>query len=763
MALGFQQGLKFKPKREERLDEFNFDGGFIADAHETKLKSNQSPNLKNCIFNQTGSIKKRNGYTRYGTGQDAQGSSADQSNFGASTGTLALDSQSEYFAQTFQASGAISCLQVDLSLAMNTSGQTQNVRVELWSTSGGAPSAILTTLAKSQIKQISGTGETTYSFRFSTPISLSASTTYAVVLKPFVQGSSTTVNQVNVHHTGNAYASYNVYTTTNSGTSWTSDTAKDLKFKVYTAGNTGGTGLLRYYNAGGDQHTIVKIGATLYRGNDSTGALTAITLGSGVSLTAASFIDSVIVGNTLLVSEDGNKIQKYRGSTNANYTTGTITATNDSATITGSGTSWNTSTNAEIDEYIKLPDGKWYLITAIGSDTSLTIERTYQGATLSGQTYTISPWGEVQGKLNSSTAPSGLVRPTPKYLASHYGRVWTANEPDEANRLRFSTLDTSVTEEHFNDFDTSNNAGSIIVDAGEGDKITGIYSLNGVLFIFQRHATWKILGTSPSNFEIRNVSNEIGLLDRRTLVEYDNYLVFLSDLGAYAFDGVNFTNLTNDVINTHLSTFANKTSPSAVLWGNSYLISYTATGGSHNNEALVYDLKRGIWGRLTGVYANVWSVWDGGTDTGQIYFVSSNQGSIYRWDNGNNDDGYEIELLYDTPSIGMGQNVNTKILKKFYVQAVASGDYSLSVTLYKDLSTEGDASTVSLAPGDTALWDVAEWDVDEWSSEGELITQRIGEFQGDAKFMKWRFEQGGYDAPTEILGMSVTERIRRLV
>lgn len=768
MPVNFRKNIKFKPKPENRLDEFNFIGGLVTDAHETKLKPEQSPNLANITFNQTGSIKKRSGYSRYGTGQDAQGSAADQTNFGASTGTLTLDTESEYFAQTFVASGAISCLQVDLSLAMNASGETQRCRVELWSTSGGAPSAILTSLAKSQVVLVSGTSEATYNFRFSTPIALSASTTYAIVLKSFLQGSTTTPSAVKAHHTGAAYANGNVYTTTTAGGSWSSDTAKDLKFRVYGGGNTAGTGLIRYYGPSGIQQLLAKIGTSLYRGNDSTGALTAITLGSGVSLTAASFIDWTVVNGTLLIADGANKIQKYRGSTNANYTTGTISVTNGDATVTGSGTTWTTATNAAVGEYIKLPDSKWYKIATITDDTHLEIEITdanggYQGSTLSGQAYTISPWGEIQGNLDTSTAITSLTRPTPKFIENHINRVWTANEPDEVNRVRWSTIDTTVSGlEHFNDFDTANNAGSLIVPSGSGDQITGIYSLNGVLYVFQRHATWKLLGTSPQNFEFKNVSNEIGLVDKRTLVEYDNYLVFLSDLGVYIFDGVNFKNLTDGVINTTLATFANKTSTSATLWDNSYLLSYTPSSGSYNSEALIIDLTREIWARATKVYANAWSVWRGGTDTGEVYFISSNQGSIYRWDTGSSDDGYEIEMLYDTPSLGFDVSTNTKTLKKFFVQAAASGDYNLTVTLFKDLASTGDESTVSLSSGTASLWDTMLWG-DDWSGEGTLITQRIGEFQGDAKFLKFRFEQNGLDEDTEVFGMTSTQRVRRLV
>lgn len=756
MPTKFNQNIKFRNVPEVVEEEFNFNGGFIADVHETKLGSNQSPSLANVISNNNNSIKTRNGYSRYNT--DPVGAAADQSNTGASTGSLALTTPNTYVAQTFIPSGAISTVQADVYMGMQTSGETQLVRLELWATSAGVPTTLIDN-GKSQIKLVSGTSETAYNYRFRTPGSLSAATTYALIVKPFVRGSTQTVNQVNVYHRGSTYANGQVYTSSDAGVAWTGDSAKDLRFVIYGGGATGTTGLIRFYTSTGITQLISKIGSSLYRGNDVTGAMTALTLGSGVSLTALNHVDWTVTNDTLLVVDHTNKIQKYRGSTNANYTTGTITATNASATVTGSGTTWSTTTNAEVGEYIKLPDGKWYKITAIGSNTSLTIEVAYQGSTLAGQTYTISPWGEVQGKLGSSTAPASLVRPTPKFIENYANRIWTL----DGNSLRFSVLDTSVTEEHFNDWDTANNAGQIIIPSGNGDTGTGLYALGNALFVFQRRAIWAVYGSSPANFELRNITNEIGMLDKRTLVEWNDVLVFLSDLGLQLFDGSNLRNISDGAVNTFIDSWANKTSPSAVLWDNKYMIAYTPTSGSYNSEVLMYDLQRGTFWRATGVYANSWSIWKGGTEDGRVLFGSSNQGSIYRWDVGGNDDGYEINTLYDTASLGFKAGINDKAIKKFYLQQLALGDWDMDVTQLSNISeVETAGAGINLSGGTNSLWDVFEWDNDNWSSEGAIITTRVAEFQGIAKYFKYRFEQDGYDTGVEIISMVATSRLRRL-
>lgn len=749
----YNQKLSFANRKEEITEEFNFVGGLVTDAHETKLKPNQSPNMYNVVYNDTGSIKTRTGTRLYNA--SPIGAAADQSNTGAASGTLAIDATSDYVAQTFIPSGTVDATQVDLYLAMNTSGEEQYVQVLLYATSAGLPTTLLTN-GTGPIMLVSGTSETLYSFIFRHPVALTAATTYAVVLKPYVRGSTQTVNQVNVSHRGATYGSGSVITSTDTGLNWTADTAKDLRFVVYSGGSTPVTGLIRYYNSTGVQQLLAKVGTGLYRGNDITGAMTTITLPTGVAFNAASFLDYTIVNDTLLAVDSNSQIKKYRGSTNANYSTGTVTATQDSATVTGSGTSWNTSTNAIAGEYIQLPDGKWYRITAIASDTSLTIETTYEGSTAAGQSYVISPWGEVMGKLNTTGA---VTVPLPQYIANYSNRVWTLTD----NTINFSVLDTSVTEDHFNDFDTTNNSGIINISAGKGDTGTGLYALGNALFVFQRRAIWAIYGNSPANFELRNITNEIGLIDKRTLVEYNDVLLFLSDSGVYMFDGSNLKNISDGVVNSTIEAWANSSSPTATLWDNKYVIGYTPGGDAHNSEALFYDITRGVWGRFNGVFPNVFSNWIGGTDSGEVYFGSSNSGNIYQLDSGTHDAGYEIETLYDTPSLSFGAGINDKAIKKFYIQQLALGDWDMTVTQLLDISaTETVGSGINLSPGTSSLWDVAQWDEDAWSSEGDLVTTRIAEFQGLGKYVKFRLEQTGYAEGVEILGILASARTRRL-
>jgi hypothetical protein len=81
------------------------------------------------------------------------------------------------------------------------------------------------------------------------------------------------------------------------------------------------------------------------------------------------------------------------------YKTGTISVTNGSPTVTGSGT--NFVAGAQVGEGLAAPDGRLYEIQAIVSATSLTLSTNYLGSTQTGQAYQIVPTQSLVANLAS--------------------------------------------------------------------------------------------------------------------------------------------------------------------------------------------------------------------------------------------------------------------------------------------------------------------------------------------------------------------------
>lgn len=87
----------------------------------------------------------------------------------------------------------------------------------------------------------------------------------------------------------------------------------------------------------------------------------------------------------------------------ADYTTGTVTATLNSTTITGSGTTWTAAMVNRwfiMNDPLKQGQGFPYRISAFSSTTSLTLETSYQGVTASAATYKIGEAPELPDEVH---------------------------------------------------------------------------------------------------------------------------------------------------------------------------------------------------------------------------------------------------------------------------------------------------------------------------------------------------------------------------
>ena len=84
------------------------------------------------------------------------------------------------------------------------------------------------------------------------------------------------------------------------------------------------------------------------------------------------------------------------------YDTGTVSVTNGSTTVTGSGT--NFISGVQIGEAFYGPDGRFYEIQAIVSATVITLADPYLGSTQSGQTYKIVPTQSLVADLTSQVS-----------------------------------------------------------------------------------------------------------------------------------------------------------------------------------------------------------------------------------------------------------------------------------------------------------------------------------------------------------------------
>jgi hypothetical protein len=79
------------------------------------------------------------------------------------------------------------------------------------------------------------------------------------------------------------------------------------------------------------------------------------------------------------------------------YKSGTVSVTLNSNAVVGTNTAF--IANSRVGDAFRGPDGRWYEVTNIASDTAMSISPGYQGATASGGAYALAP---MQGYVKDS-------------------------------------------------------------------------------------------------------------------------------------------------------------------------------------------------------------------------------------------------------------------------------------------------------------------------------------------------------------------------
>ena len=214
----------------------------------------------------------------------------------------------------------------------------------------------------------------------------------------------------------------------------------------------------------------------------------------------------------------------YAGSRKAaSYSTGTVTATNGSKVVTGSGTSW--STNLDAGMLFQAGSERLYVIASVDSNTQITLRDAYEGTTGAGKTYTAHNIYKVTG-------------PDPYEIADHYVAVANRLVSASGDIVKFTTLTDGV----FTHSIATNDFHRIL----GGARVTGLAALAQTAIVFTTHGVWTLDGLAydivdaDGNFQhaLRQVSDELVLTAASGIAGWGQMLVVPCVDGIYLFDGV---------------------------------------------------------------------------------------------------------------------------------------------------------------------------------------------------------------------------------
>lgn len=275
--------------------------------------------------------------------------------------------------------------------------------------------------------------------------------------------------------------------------------------------------------------------------------------------------------------------------------------------------------------------------------------------------------------------------------ATHLNRIWT-NDKTNKDRLHYSG---SGNHEAWNGVDDS---GALDIRPGDGDPegITAIFPYKGQIFVAKRTKMYRVVGDTPENFQVLDVSNGLGVAGQGSIAAVDNDDVFYtSTKGVHT---VATTANYGDFLSSFLSAKIQPTfnqfnagllrecqavyNPSI----NSVAFSFGSSVAEYPNEIQLYNTVTKEWYR--------WPVEAGATalvnyDIGDkpYIFIGTAAGKIIRTQNGTYADFTNEAISYriKTGSIYVDNNpMSIKMFKRFNLYFRPTGAYSFTVTLKVD-------------------------------------------------------------------------------
>lgn len=334
------------------------------------------------------------------------------------------------------------------------------------------------------------------------------------------------------------------------------------------------------------------------------------------------------------------------------------------------------------------------------ADEVILVDGVNPAATYDGTTYT---------QITHANAPTN-----PKYVTTFKSHMFMAGASASLNSLYFSApLDET-------DFSVANGAGEINV----GFDIVQIKTFRDELYIFGTNNIKKLVGNSVADFQLQQVTNDLGCIASDSVVELGGDLLFIGPDGLRPVSGTdrigdvnletiskNVQSIFNDIVlNQDLDGLS-----SVIIRQKSQFRMFFATAESQGVIGALRQQQNGAiafeFGQLLGITA---TCADSGY-VGQFEFVihGDSSGKVYRQERGIDFDGDNIFSLFQTPFYHMGDPELRKNFLKLSTYMKAEGDTDIVLGIvydYEDVNVLNPTNYDITTRGAAAFFNEAEYD-----------------------------------------------------
>ena len=213
-----------------------------------------------------------------------------------------------------------------------------------------------------------------------------------------------------------------------------------------------------------------------------------------------------------------------------------------------------------------------------------------------------------------------------------------------------------------NDFTPANGAGSIRVN----DTIKGLHVFREKLIIFCKNSIYSLTGSSIADFVVEPITRDIGCLDKFSIQEIGGDLIYFSPdglrtiAGTERIDDVALGSLSKPIQERIEEIPFDNISSVVIREKSQYRLFFPETGGGEaNSQGIIGVIKQSVQGQVGFQWADFKGLKPSCTTSEYIGEVEQvlhggYDGFLYRQENGKTFSGTNIEAIYRSPDLTLG-------------------------------------------------------------------------------------------------------------
>lgn len=257
------------------------------------------------------------------------------------------------------------------------------------------------------------------------------------------------------------------------------------------------------------------------------------------------------------------------------------------------------------------------------------------------------------------------------FICMHNGRLFAAGDPENSNRLYWSTIPgDGRTIEHWLAIPSSVDLSGGYVEVGDttADPIIGICELSTQILVFKRYSIYRLYGDRPSYYTVERVERFTERMSNAGVAVKSDIPYWLTKSGVKLFNGADMELL--DGGQNFLCSFIDKVTDISQSKGftarNKLYWTCRVGTGDYDDSVIVYDTTNGTY-----MVRDGFKIADMCAFENSVYLMNDT-GYLYEFEKGDKYDGQAISAYWQTQPTDLSAKYQDKQLKHLFFRADGS-------------------------------------------------------------------------------------------